>query len=155
MRRRPIVLSLPALVVALLVRFDAPCRRTAAVAAAAGPGYRVITHPGNQATTVDRKFLAEAYLKKVSRWPGAEPLRPVDQLPESAVRRQFSDEVIKRPVTTVKSYWQQQVFSGRDVPPPELENDEAVVRYVLRHPGALGYVSGAAPLEGAKMLTVR
>ena len=43
-------------------------------------------------------------------------------------------------------------FSGRDVPPPELESDEAVVNYVLEHRGAVGYVSGAAKVRGAKVV---
>jgi hypothetical protein len=58
-------------------------------------------------------------------------------------------------VQAVKSYWQQVIFSGRGVPPPELESDEAVIRYVLRFPGAVGYVSGTADVRGVKVLAVR
>jgi hypothetical protein len=55
----------------------------------------------------------------------------------------------------VKNYWQQRIFSGRDLPPPELDSDEAVVSYVLSHRGALGYVSGAAKLDKAKPVAVQ
>jgi hypothetical protein len=60
-----------------------------------------------------------------------------------------------RSVAAVKSYWQQVIFSGRGVPPPELESDEAVIRHVTRSPGAVGYVSGAANVRGVRVVSVR
>ena len=95
------------------------------------------------------------FLKKLSRWNDVEVVRPVDLRPDSPVRRAFSEEILKRSVPAVKNYWQQLVFSGRDVPPPELDSDEDVVKYVLRYPGAVGYVSGTAEIRGAKVLSVK
>jgi ABC-type phosphate transport system substrate-binding protein len=63
--------------------------------------------------------------------------------------------VLKRSVAAVKSYWQQKVFSGQNVPPPELDSDQQVVTFVLRNPGAVGYVSSAANVEGVKTLSLR
>jgi ABC-type phosphate transport system substrate-binding protein len=122
--------------------------------AAPPPVYVVIVHPSNPTASVDRKFLEEAFLKKTTRWDHGEVIRPVDQVPDSPVRRQFSDEVLRRSVAAVRSYWQQMIFSGRDVPPPELTSDEEVVKYVLKYPGAVGYVSGSADSNGAKIVSV-
>jgi hypothetical protein len=55
----------------------------------------------------------------------------------------------------VKSYWQQLIFSGRGVPPPELDTEEEVIRYVGRHPGALGYVSSYGEVGGVKVVIVK
>lgn len=122
---------------------------------AAAPGYRVIVHPSNPATSLDRRFVADAFLKKVTRWPNDQLIRPVDLDRDSAVRRRFSDDVLKRSVAAVASYWQQLVFSGRGVPPPELDSDDQVVRFVLRNPGAIGYVSDGAGIETAKVVQLR
>ncbi len=119
------------------------------------PVYRVIVHPSNPNSSFDRRLLGEAFLKRVTRWPNDEVIHPVDLDAASPVRRRFSEEVVRRSVTAVKSYWQQQIFSGRDVPPPELDNDEQVVRFVLKDPGAVGYVSVDANLNGAKVLSVK
>jgi len=78
----------------------------------------VIVNPGNPTHHVDRKFLADAFLKKTTRWDDGELIRPVDQLPDSPVRRKFSEDVVKRSVAAVRSYWQQVIFAGRDVPRP-------------------------------------
>lgn len=123
--------------------------------ATASLGYKVIVNPSNPQTAIDRRQLADAFLKKVTRWGTGETIRPVDQRGENPARQRFSDEVLGRSVAAVKSYWAQLVFSGRDLPPPELEGDAEVVRYVLKHPGAIGYVSSTANVEGAKALVVR
>src|SRR5437773_1278170 len=111
--------------------------------------YRLITHPANPATSVGRKFLGDAFLKKVTRWPDDQAIRPVDLDPDSPVRKRFSEEVLGRSVAAVKSYWQQIIFSGRDIPPPELDSDEDIIQYVLKHPGAVGYVSAGANIGAA------
>jgi|HubBroStandDraft_1064217.scaffolds.fasta_scaffold07711_5 ABC-type phosphate transport system substrate-binding protein len=119
------------------------------------PVYVVIVEPSNEVTSLERKFLEGAFLKKITRWPNSSALRPADLAPNSAVRRKFTEEVLNRSVEAVQGYWQQRIFSGRDVPPPEFDTDRDVVDYVLKHVGAVGYVSGAADLGGAKVLAVR
>jgi hypothetical protein len=117
--------------------------------------YRIIVHSGNPATSVERAFVAELFLKKVTRWSDGETAKPVDLRPDSGVRKRFSEGVLKRSVGAVRSYWQQRIFSGRDVPPPELESEDAVVAYVARYPGAIGYVSASAKLAGVRELGLR
>jgi ABC-type phosphate transport system substrate-binding protein len=121
---------------------------------AATPSFRVIVNPSNRQASASRDFLVELFLKKITRFDDGEVVRPVDQRPDSAVRRAFSESVLKRSVLVVKTYWQQRIFSGRGVPPPELDSDAAVVDYVRKHRGGIGYVSGACELGGTKVLAV-
>ena len=124
-------------------------------AAENAPEFRIIVHPENPSASLEREFLADVYLKRVTRWSDGQTVYPVDQHAAATVRQRFSDAVLKRSVTAVKRYWQQRIFSGRELPPPELDSDEAVVSYVLKHRGAIGYVSGMAKVERAKTVTVR
>jgi ABC-type phosphate transport system substrate-binding protein len=117
------------------------------------PAFRVIVHASNPARSISSGLLADLFLKKSTRWGNGEAARPLDQRPNSAVRRAFSQNVLKRTVTAVRSYWQQRIFSGRDVPPPEVDSDESVVNYVSSNPGAVGYVSPGAKLGSTKELT--
>lgn len=123
--------------------------------AEAPAGFRLIIHPQSSSTSIDRALAAQVFLKKVRRWPDGVAIRPVDLDEASPVRQRWSGEVLKRSIESVKSYWQQMIFSGRDLPPPELDSDDEVVSYVLREPGSIGYVSSAANLRGAKVLTLR
>jgi hypothetical protein len=144
--------------IAVLLMFTLTAFRTTLYAQGGEPSgrvaYQVIVHPNHASDTVDRLFLQDAFLKKVTLWPGGKVIRPADLLTNSPVRRQFTADVLKRSVEAVKSYWQQRIFSGRDVPPPELDTDDDVVKYVLKQEGAVGYVSGNANLNGARVLTV-
>ncbi len=123
--------------------------------AQSSPELRILIHPDNPATSVSREFVTDLFLKRTTRWADGETAHPVDQRADSTVRRIFSENVLRRSVAAVKRYWQQRIFSGRDLPPPEFENDEAVVGYVLKHRGAVGYVSGGAKLDGAKAVPVQ
>jgi ABC-type phosphate transport system substrate-binding protein len=119
------------------------------------PPFQVIVHPKNPLSSASKDLLTDAFLKRKTQWDHGEAIRPVDLRADSATRRKFSEVVLRRSVEAVRSYWQQRVFSGRGVPPPELDSDQAVVDYVLKYPGAVGYVSGSASLREAKVVAVR
>jgi ABC-type phosphate transport system substrate-binding protein len=119
------------------------------------PVYVVIVNPSNPVDRVERKFLEDAFLKKITQWSNDQVIRPADLSPSSSVRQRFTEDVLRRTLSAVKSYWQQRIFAGRDVPPPELDRDDDVVAYVLKHEGAIGYVSGDARLSGAKIVPFR
>lgn len=118
----------------------------------AGDGYQVIVHPSNPIEAVDRRFLSQAFLKKVRTWPNGANIDPVDLPPASSVRQQFSVEIIGRSVASIWNYWQQMVFSGRGLPPPQLDSDDHVIAWILRKPGGIGYVSPGANLQGARVI---
>jgi ABC-type phosphate transport system substrate-binding protein len=147
--------ALPATAALLTLTLTLVCAKVLADGRAL-PTYQVIVHPSNRLTTLDRKFLQDAFLKKITRWPESDAvIRPVDLAPGSRARHAFSDDVLSRSVEAVKGYWQQRIFSGRDVPPPELDSDEEVVRFVLKYDGAVGYISGGASPLGSKIVDVR
>lgn len=126
-----------------------------ASALAQAPAYRVIVHPSNAVASLSRDQLADAFLKKVTRWPSGEAIRPVDLHSGASARQKFVHDVLRRSLAAVRSYWQQLIFSGRNIPPPELDSDAAVIAYVLKYPGAIGYVSGDANVADAKVIAVK
>jgi hypothetical protein len=115
----------------------------------------VVVHRANPMRSASRTFVADAFLKRTTRWPHGEVIRPVDLRGDSAVRARFTESVLRRPVAAVRSYWQQVIFSGRGVPPVELDEDRAVIRYVASHAGAVGYVSGSADVRDVGALTIQ
>ena len=120
----------------------------------AGEDYKVVANSANPTSSVSRDQLSGLFLKKAP-WPNGQSVQPIDLAEDSPVRRAFTSAVHGRPVSAVKAYWQQKVFSGRDVPPPEKASDAAVLAYVEANPGAIGYVSAAAPIgHGVKEVTV-
>jgi len=119
------------------------------------PEFRVLVNPDNPVNSLSRDFVTDIFLKRTTRWHDGETTHPADQRADAAVRKSFSDTVLRRSVAAIKRYWQQRIFSGRDLPPPELDNDDAVVAYVLKHRGAIGYVTNSAKLGRAKSVSIQ
>src|SRR5574343_144122 len=56
--------------------------------------------------------------------------------------RQFFNGVEAHPadMSEVNAYWSRQVFSGRMQPPPKAASAEDVLKWVVSHPGGIGFV---------------
>lgn len=126
------------------------------LAAAPAPAqpFVVVVNPDAPVSTLSRDALSRIFLKKVMWWEGGVPMRPVDRTYDSPIREQFSDRIIRRSVRAVRSHWQQAIFSGQETPPPVFSTDDEVIAYVKRTPGAIGYVSPQAPLDGVRALRI-
>src|SRR5439155_23813865 len=67
--------------------------------------YVLITHPGNPISRLDRKFVAEIFLRRTTRWPDDSAVHPVDLGPDAPVRSRFPQEILSRSVASVSTYW--------------------------------------------------
>ena len=143
------------LLVALVVGLVWLAPKTAAKGAQDSVRFVVVIHPKVHMASAPTEFVADVFLKRTTRWSDGMYVRPVDLKPTSPVRKRFSESVLKRSVAAVRSYWQQRIFSGRALPPPELESEQAVIDYVSKHPGGVGYVGANTELAGVKVLTLR
>lgn len=115
----------------------------------------VVIHAENPTTSIERGLLSKIFLKKAKRWENGVAVAPVDQAEQSAVREAFTRKVHKKSVSAIKSFWQRMIFSGRDVPPTELESDAEVLEFVAGEPGAVGYISASTELtDGVKELSI-
>ncbi len=117
--------------------------------------YQVIVNASNPTRSLTRDQVRKIFLKKMLRWDSGTPVAPVDQVASSPVRAVFTRVVHEKPVSAMVSYWQQQIFTGRGVPPPEKANDAAVIAFVKAQPGAIGYITGGKSAGGIKPLSVR
>jgi ABC-type phosphate transport system substrate-binding protein len=116
--------------------------------------YKVIVNPSNAATQLSRLKVGELFLKKTTRWPDGHPVMPVEPSGKSPVRQRFTLEIYGKQVIAISAYWQQMIFSGKGVPPPERANDAEVVAFVRDTPGAIGYVWSGTDVSGVKVVAV-
>jgi ABC-type phosphate transport system substrate-binding protein len=120
------------------------------------PGaYVVIVNAVNPTTAMTDADIAKLFLKRTLRWPGGRPVIPVDQQSSSATRVRFSIEVLRKKPSAVDNYWQQQIFSAREIPPIEKGSDLAVLSFIEANPDAIGYVAATAVLgRGVRILKI-
>jgi ABC-type phosphate transport system substrate-binding protein len=123
--------------------------------AQAEQSFLLVVNSENPVNSLSRDDVSKLFLGKVGRWEHGEEVLPADQSSDSALRERFSDEIHGRSVSAIKAYWQQQVFAGQGVGPPELGSDSEVVDHVQRHSGAIGYVSAKTSTKDVKVIEIR
>jgi len=116
--------------------------------------FKVIVHESVKVQSLPKKTVSDYFLKKAKRWDDNASVVPVDEIESSGVRDAFSRAIHGKPTAAIKSYWTQQIFSGRDVPPVEKKSDAEVLAFVKANPGAIGYVSDSANVDGVRVLSV-
>jgi ABC-type phosphate transport system substrate-binding protein len=112
--------------------------------------FMVVVHNDNKVTSLSRDDVAKLFIGQVRTWDKlgySAPVEPVDQVEDSEVRAAFTEAIHKTKVSAIKSYWQRMIFSGRGVPPPEVEGDRKVLDHVASRPGGIGYVAANTKLE--------
>lgn len=123
--------------------------------AARAQEFTVIVNASNPVSSLPRDDVAKLFLKKTIAWQSGKAVAPVELPPAAKAREAFARTVLNKSIAQVKSYWQQQIFSGRDVPPPEKQSENDVVAFVRSNPGAIGYVSKGVDIgRGVKPLSV-
>jgi ABC-type phosphate transport system substrate-binding protein len=123
--------------------------------AASQPELKIIVHPHNPVMRIERDRLRNIYLKKVVAWPGTgDTIRPIDLSPKLAARDLFTRKVLKKTPAQLKAYWNQQIFSGKGVPPPQVDRAQDAVAFVLANPSAIAYVPAQVDHGDAKVIEV-
>lgn len=108
--------------------------------------YRVVVHRSNTVSRLTREQVSRMFLRTITQWDNRQPVLPVDQAADAAVRRSFTRQIHQRTIAAVQTWWQQQTFAGIAVAPPERAADADVLAYIRRYPNAIGYVRAETSL---------
>ena len=63
--------------------------------------------------------------------------------------------MIRKTPSQLRTYWNQQIFSGKGVPPPEADSVASAIQYVLANKGAIAYIPADADAGKAKVIGIR
>lgn len=66
--------------------------------------------------------------------------QPVDMLDSHSDRARFYNALLGKDLSEVNAYWSRQVFSGRAQPPAKVGTPEEVLKWVVSHPGGIGFI---------------
>jgi hypothetical protein len=96
--------------------------------------------------SIDRVLLRDIYLKKIFLDDSGHPFVPVNLPPENPLRLSLAETLFNKSAQQLQDYWNQRYFQGV-APPYVLNSQEAVVQFVAKTPGAIGYIAGCC-LDG-------
>ena|SRR5438874_4375358 len=116
-------------------------------------GYKVIVNSSNPLVSISRDNVSRIFLKKTTKFPNGLGASPVDLSVNSSTRESFSKDVHGKPASAVDAYWQQLIFSGRDVPPAQ-KSEGGAIEFVRSNENGIAYVSAGADTAGVKVVKV-
>jgi len=111
----------------------------------------IIANPSVSVGTLSTREVSEIYLLKTTAWPDGQPIVPINREVSSDTRAKFTSDVLHEENTALATYWSEMHFKGR-TPPLIQESDQAVVAFIQKVPGAIGYIRSSTPHPDVKLL---
>jgi ABC-type phosphate transport system substrate-binding protein len=111
----------------------------------------VIVHPDSPLKEASKDEIKKLFLAKSSKIQGVS-LKPVAQNSSQSIRIVFDEDILGKNPSRAKAYWSRLVFTAAGMPPPELDTNAAVVKWVSENPKAIGYVEDSTVDSSVKAL---
>jgi len=109
----------------------------------------------NPVSTLSKSQIADIFMGKMIRFPNGSEVVPVDQVENSAARKEFYFKFADKSPAQLKAFWSKIIFTGRGQPPPEVSNDIEVKKFIAKHPDAIGYIERKRVDDSVKVVLTK
>ena len=106
----------------------------------------IIINNKTSITNLTISELSDIYLLRMSNWNEGGRIVPVNRESESEERDKFSNKVLKQSQSDLNNYWNKMHFKGV-IPPLIQESDGAVLAFIKKVPGSIGYINANSNLN--------
>ncbi len=111
----------------------------------------IIANKELPAIQLDKDEIAAIYLLKKKHWENGEDIMPINLPAQADARTHFTAEIFDSTPEKLGSYWDKMLFKG-ETPPVTQNSEQAVILFVERIKGAIGYVETKPQSPGIKIL---
>jgi len=112
----------------------------------------VIANESVSDTSLSQKMVSDIYLGKKSTWSDGSKINFV--VLKGSAQETFLEKYVRKTESQFNTFWKKQVFTGKGSPPKSFDSDSAMITFVSRTPGAIGYVSANANVANVKTFTI-
>lgn len=137
-------MRVPNFIYVLLITLAITCNAFAA-------SITVIVHPDSPLKEASQNEIKKLFLAKSSKIQG-ESLEPVAQNSSQSIRVVFDEDILGKDPSSAKVHWSRLIFTATGMPPPELDTNYAIVKWVSKNPKAIGYVEDSSVNSSVKVL---
>lgn len=114
----------------------------------------VIANESVNATEVSKNEVRDVFTGASANLRNGTHVTPV-VLKVGAAHEEFLAAYVGKSDTAFRAGWRALVFSGQTNMPKSFDGEAAVVEYVARTPGAIGYIGKSAAHPGVKVLAIK
>ena len=102
-------------------------------------------------TQLNKSAIAAIYLLKKKHWENGEAIIPINLPAQADARNHFTAEIFDSTPEKLGDYWDKMLFKG-ETPPITQSSEQAVILFVERIKGAIGYVETKPQSRQVKIL---
>ncbi|MGA2888526.1 MAG: hypothetical protein ABSE51_10780 [Terracidiphilus sp.] len=113
----------------------------------------IIANPSFKGEVISKGVLRDVFTGESKFFKDGSRALPV-LLSKGAAHDSFYPDCLHMSESSVIISWRRQVFSGKVSMPPSFDSEAAIVEYVAKTSGAIGFISKSAPHEGVKVLSI-
>lgn len=114
----------------------------------------VIGHPLIGVNALTAEQVRNIYLSKLKVLSNGVAVTPVDQVQDNPHRQAFYEKIVKLSARELGAYWSKRAFMEEKGRPPSISGDAAIIQWVSKNKGAVGYVSAPPNNNGVQVLLV-
>jgi len=118
------------------------------------PQIVVVVSTKNPIQSLTPAELARIYLRKKIQWPNGVSISVYERPAKTAIRRQFSMQVLDKKPEALREYWMNLRFTRGLKPPKVLRSPKLVRRYLARVKGGIGYLYEDEVDETVKVIQI-
>jgi ABC-type phosphate transport system substrate-binding protein len=100
---------------------------------------------------LEKSDISAIYLLKKKHWENGEDIMPINLPATADARARFTAQIFDSTPEKLGSYWDKMLFKG-ETPPVTQSSEQAVVMFVERIKGAIGYVETKPQSSQIKIL---
>jgi hypothetical protein len=123
------------------------------VAAPAWADYYIVVGEESPVVEVSQRDILHLYLGRARNLPGSQRAVACD-LSNDSIRAGFYRALNGMSLAQLTSYWARLTFSGRNLPPEQLESEAAMVERLQRDPAAIGWLPSPPTQAGLRTVLV-
>ena len=112
----------------------------------------VIVNKHSAIDTLNAQQIRNLYMGDSRHSPQGEKITVINQRQLTPEKKQFFAQLIQKKPSQYHAYWARLLFTGKAVPPRELENNIEVIEYVAANKNALAYTHSALVDDRVKVI---
>jgi ABC-type phosphate transport system substrate-binding protein len=113
----------------------------------------VVVHPSNVSSFSD-KDLKKIFLAKKKKFPAGGRIIVLRQKKGTPVKLQFVQGLLNKSENQLKAYWSRLIFTGKALPPKEIDGDTEMKKRVSANPSVIGYIDAASVDDSVKVVKI-
>ena len=111
----------------------------------------VIVHSSNE-VNLSAKNIQRIFLGKKKEFSAGKRALPIHLPIGNDVAERFNAKVLKKEGQKLSGYWGQYIFTGKGLPPEQVESMMEVINLVTTNPNAIGYVDSKVVDDTVRVL---